>query len=226
MCQPNDLNIYTEREIVKIPITNTFCRVVYKKYCSSESLKATSKNLVSGNLRDVGINLIKKNGNILWVNMKFEELKQLFEKKHWIHETDEYIEDKPVECDFEDKDKPDEHMELVINNKDKEIEDLNNKIKALEEKLKQLEKKEEILVDSGFDSLVTKKVEKRHKIPVDKFKKMEEYDKSKKDIIAKPKSKSKSKVIEIKGEVQGFNPENVNIDEIVDRVDGGFIMST
>ena len=151
----------------------------YEKFISSTSKKSWTKIQVSKLLDEYKIKTEIKGQKLKWIVMTFDELHELFKSKNLIHDTDEFIEDKKFD-DFEDeessKDKPIiEEQKSIIDKQTTEIEELK---KQLEELKQQIPKTEIEVVQDDFDNLIVKKVEKKHKIPVNKLKKMIDYDKT------------------------------------------------
>jgi len=171
---------------------------VYDKYCSSERINPSRKEAASGVLRDNGIPLKKKHGNKLWVDMKYEELKELFEKKHWIHETDEFV-DKAEETKKMWEDDEDDERDEIIKKQQKEIEELKKQIEELKSQQK-------LTYTNLFDDEITldkKDVPTNFNLP--KLAKMIEEDKKPKpkeiEIIHKKTKKVEPKKVEPKKEL-------------------------
>ena len=177
-------------------------RTVYEAYCMKNKLTTLRKEVISRIFEDNSIKKKTGHANVLFCNMTYEELKQLYEKRHWIHETDEFIEDadKKVNNDFEDKD------DLIIKEQKSIIEQKDKEIEELKKQIEELKSQQKLTYTNLFDDEITldkKDVPTNFNLP--KLAKMIEEDKKPKpkeiEIIHKKTKKVEPKKVEPKKEL-------------------------
>ena len=62
------------------------------QYCTKNQLRTVSRVVVSKLLTSIGINVPQRGGNITWVEIEADALFDIYTKKDWIHETDDFAE--------------------------------------------------------------------------------------------------------------------------------------
>jgi hypothetical protein len=77
---------------------------LYVEWCSSRHEKTKSKIEVARILNEHYIPTKNGTGNIKYCEIKYDELLKLYKAQHWIHHTDEYIEDDDENFDFDSLD--------------------------------------------------------------------------------------------------------------------------
>ncbi len=104
----------------------------YNMYCMEKSVKTLGKYQFNSRLKELGIVHYKSNDKNKY-KMTNDELMKIAEKRHWIHDLDEFKEEKPQEISGLDFETPTERI-LKKENEDlkEEVQDLKNKIKELE----------------------------------------------------------------------------------------------
>lgn len=65
---------------------------LYQQWCENNNRKATNPYDFISQLETVGIQRVKKGQNVWWFVCDNSTLKGIYEKKNWIHESDEFVE--------------------------------------------------------------------------------------------------------------------------------------
>jgi len=151
--------------IDKVSVNNLF--LLYVAYCTDAKNKPKHKVDFNKALEEAGICHYKSNKENRY-NISYEELQAIADKKHWIHELDDYTDSKP-KTDNKEKyfaaeqaaaleqgvDKRDQSVKYVLQT---EYEELESKYKELLESLKP--KPKVIQVDEEEDEVPKKKIKK------------------------------------------------------------------
>ncbi len=140
-----DEYVLSKKEIDRMTVQNLYDR--YIAYCSLKQLKVKSKIDFNNTLSDVGIKWKKSNGQNVY-KVTLDELINLSNKFHWVHELDEYNEEND-DCDEYENgiDKSDKsiNVKLLLEEKIELLEDVNDDmmryIKRLENMVHMLDTK-------------------------------------------------------------------------------------